>query len=238
MKSGNNASFGRRLRLVTMATVPVAALTIGLAAAFGAPVITPFAQSAVGLGTAEPFAVLAGSTVTNTGPSILTGDLGVSPGTAITGFPPGLDIGATHPPTPSPLQAQNDLTTAYNDAAGRGPVTTCRRDLGGQTLAPGVYNSAGALGLTGTVTLDAQNDPNAVFIFQAGSTLITASNSTVALINGAQAVQRLLAGRQLGDARHEHHVRRHRDGADVDLRADRHHGRRPVARPQRRCDPR
>lgn len=144
------------------------------------------AQSSVGLGTATPFAVLAGTTVTNTGPSIISGDLGVSPGAAVTGFPPGLVTnGTVHAADAVAAQAQADLTTGYDDAAGRTPATTVSSDLGGQTLAPGVYNSASALGLTGTLTLDAQNNPDAVFIFQAGSTLITASNSTVNLINGA-----------------------------------------------------
>lgn len=146
------------------------------------------AQSSVGLGTATSFAVLAGSAVTNTGPSKISGDLGVSPGTAVTGFPPGeVTNGTQHKADAVALQAQSDLTTGYNDAAGRTPATAVSSDLGGQTLAPGVYKAASALGLTGTVTLDAQGDPNAVFIFQAGSTLITASNSTVALIRGAQA---------------------------------------------------
>jgi LPXTG-motif cell wall-anchored protein len=83
--------------------------------------------------------------------------------------------------------AKADLVLAYDDAAGRIPVTTVAADLGGQTLKAGVYNSASSLGLTGTVTLDAENNPDAVFIFQAGSTLTTASSSKVALINGAQA---------------------------------------------------
>jgi hypothetical protein len=146
------------------------------------------AQPPVGLGTAAPFAVLAGSTVTNTGPSVVSGDLGLSPGTSVTGFPPGKVInGKKHVTDAVALQAQKDLTTAYNDAAGRTPVTTVSKDLGGQTLAPGVYHAAKAIGLTGTVTLDAKGNASAVFIFQAGSTLITASSSTVKLIDGAQA---------------------------------------------------
>lgn len=146
------------------------------------------AQPTVGLGAAAPFAVLAGTTVTNTGPTVVSGDLGVSPGNAVTGFPPGQVINGTqHVADAVALQAQNDLTTAYNDAAGRTPETTITGDLGGQTLVAGVYNSAAGMALTGTVTLDAENDPNAVFIFQAGSTLITASSSTVALVRGAQA---------------------------------------------------
>ncbi len=145
------------------------------------------AQAPVGLGTATSFAVLAGTTVTNTGPSTISGDLGVSPGTAVTGFPPGtVSNGTVHAADAVAAQAQADLTTAYNDAAGRTPFTTVSADLGGQTLVSGVYRG-GALGLTGTLTLNAQGDPNAVFIFQAGSTLITASSSRVAVINGAQA---------------------------------------------------
>jgi hypothetical protein len=162
------------------------ALTVLLAATTGP---ASAAQPPVGLGTATPFAVLAGSTVTNTGPSVINGDLGVSPGTAITGFPPGLVNGATHSADAVALQAKDDLTTAYNDAAGRTPVVAVTSDLGGQTLVAGVYKASSAMGLTGTVTLDAKGDPNAVFIFQAGSTLITGSNSTVALIGGAQACQ-------------------------------------------------
>lgn len=94
--------------------------------------------------------------------------------------------GTQHSADAVALQAQSDLTTAYNDAAGRGPAAVVSSDLGGQTLVGGVYSAASAMGLTGTVTLDGQNDPDAVFIFQAGSTLITASSSTVALINGTQ----------------------------------------------------
>jgi len=124
--------------------------------------------------------------VTNTGPSLVTGDLGVSPGTAITGFPPGLVIGTQHAADAVALKAQTDLTTAYNDAAGRTPARSVPADIGGQTLVRGVYKAAGPLGITGTVTLDAKGNANAVFIFQVGSTLITAPNSTVALINGAQ----------------------------------------------------
>ena len=144
------------------------------------------AQATVGLGTAGSFAVLAGSTVTNTGPSVLTGDLGVSPGTAVTGFPPGTVTGTIHAADAVAAQAQADVTTAYNDADGRSATATVGADLAGQTLISGVY-SGGALGLNGTLTLDAQGDPNAVFIFQAASTLVTGSASRVALINGADA---------------------------------------------------
>ncbi len=144
------------------------------------------AQPPVGLGTADSFAVLAGSTVTNTGPSLLTGDLGLSPGSAITGFPPGKVDGTIHATDAVALQAQSDLTTAYDDAAGRTPAAAVSADLGGSTLTQGVYKSDSSLGLTGTLTLDAEGDPNAVFVFQAGSTLTTASSSHVNLINGAR----------------------------------------------------
>lgn len=145
------------------------------------------AEPAVGLGTAAPFAVLGGTTVTNTGPTVVNGDLGVSPGTAITGFPPGTVAGTQHAADAVALQAQSDLVTAYDDAAGRTPATTVSSDLGGQTLVGGVYKTAAAMALTGTVTLDGQGDPSTVFIFQAGSTLTTGSGSSVALVNGAQA---------------------------------------------------
>ena len=177
-----------RARLSLLLGTPVAGLALaGLLLTTAPPAVA--AQPSVGLGTATSFAVLAGSTVTNTGPTTVSGDLGVSPGTAVTGFPPGqVTNGTIHAADAVALQAQNDLTTAYNDAAGRGPVVDkTGQDLGGQTLVAGVYGATGAMALTGTVTLDAQGDPGAVFVLQAGSTLITASNSTVALIGGAQA---------------------------------------------------
>jgi hypothetical protein len=145
------------------------------------------AATTVPLGTAEPFAVLAGSTVTNTGPSVVNGDLGLSPGTSVTGFPPGTVNGSQHVTDAVAGQAQIDLTTAYNNAAAQAPTGTVSADLGGQRLTPGVYRSASSLGLTGALTLDAQGNANAVFIFQAGSTLTTASASNVNLVNGAQA---------------------------------------------------
>ena len=145
------------------------------------------AQPPVGLGTADSFAVLAGSTVTNTGPSTINGNLGVSPGTAVTGFPPGKVNGTIHAADGVAGQAKTDLTTAYNDAAGRTPALAVSGDLGGlHAHARGVQVGRRRSGLTGTLTLDAQGNPNAVFVFQAGSTLTTASGSHVSLINGAQ----------------------------------------------------
>ena len=147
------------------------------------------AQLPVPLGGAAAFAVLAGSTVTNTGATAVTGDLGVSPGTAVTGFPPGTLIGAQHAGDPTAATAIGDLTTAYNDAAGRTlcPVTVAG-NLGGMTLAAGLYKSTSTLAISsGDLTLDAQGNANAVFIFQMASTLTTTSGRQVLLINGASA---------------------------------------------------
>ncbi|WP_308465140.1 ice-binding family protein [Rathayibacter soli] len=141
------------------------------------------AEAAVGLGTAESFAVLGGTTVTNTGVSDLSGDLGVSPGSAVTGFPPGIvENGVIHTTDGVADTAQQDVTTAYNDAAGRSATALASVDLAGQTLGPGVY-SAPTLSLSGTLTLD--GDASSVFIFQAGSTLITGTSSHVMLTGGA-----------------------------------------------------
>ena len=146
------------------------------------------AVAPVSLGTAASYAVLAASTVTNTGPTTVTGDLGLSPGTSVTGFPPGQVIGAVHIADAAAAQAKTDLTAAYNDAAGRTTTATVPVELGGTTKTSGVYESpAGTFGITGTLTLDAQGNANAVFIFKAASTLITASASNVVLINGAKA---------------------------------------------------
>jgi len=141
------------------------------------------------LGSAGNFAVLAGSTVTSTGLTNITGDVGVSPGTAITGFGPGIIVGTQHAANPTAAQAILDLTTAYNDAAGRTlcPVSVSG-NLGGQTLAPGLYKSTSDLSITsGDLTLDAQGDGAAIFIFQAASTLTTTAGRQVILTNGAKA---------------------------------------------------
>jgi hypothetical protein len=159
------------------------------AALLGTAALASTAQAAsVALGTADSFAVLGGSAVTNTGPSVISGDLGVSPGTAVTGFPPGtVNAGTVHAADAVALQAQHDLATAYIDAAGRSSTATIAADLAGRTLTPGVYTSASSLGLSGALTLDARGDSNAVFVFQAGSTLTAGSASRVLLIGGAQA---------------------------------------------------
>jgi hypothetical protein len=133
------------------------------------------------------FSVLAGSTVTNTGSTTVSGDVGVSPGTAVTGFPPGLSGGAIHTADSAAAQAQAALTAGYIDAAGRSGGTSVSGDLVGRTLTAGVYKSTSSLAVSGNVTLDAQGNPDAVFIFQIASTLTTASGSHVVLANGAKA---------------------------------------------------
>lgn len=174
-----------------MIRVPALRRAGALAIALLTTALTSSAQAAtsVPLGSADAFAVLAGSTITNTGGSVINGDLGLHPGTAVTGFPPGTVNGSEHITDAVALQAKADLTTAYNDAAGRPRSAASPPDIGGQTLTAGVYKtgSVPALELTGNVTLDAQGDPRAVFIFQAESTLITATDSSVTLTNGAQA---------------------------------------------------
>ncbi len=144
------------------------------------------AQPPVGLGTAGAYAVLGGATVTNTGPSVVNGDLGVAPGTAIVGFPPAVLNGTSHAADGAAAQAQADLTAAYGDAAGRTPAALLPADAGGLFLTAGVHKRDSALGLTGDVTLDAQGDPDAVFVLQAG-TLTAASSSRVLLAGRAQA---------------------------------------------------
>ncbi len=152
-----------------------------------APTSASAATPTVSLGSAANFAALAASTITNTGTTPITGDLGLSPGTAVTGFPPGTVDGTVHIADAVAAKAKTDLAAAYDDAAARPTTDTIPVELGGTTETAGVYDSpAGTFGITGTVTLDGEGDPNAVFIFKAASTLITASASSVRLINGAQ----------------------------------------------------
>ena len=168
--------------------VPGFVLVVAMASLTGVRSSASAATGPVPLGTAANFAVLAGSTVTNTGPTTVNGDLGLSPGTSVTGFPPGQVNGTIHAADSVALQAQADLTAAYDDAVASPVTATVPVELGGTTVTPGTYDSAaGTFGITGTLTLDAQGNPDAVFIFQAASTLITASSSSVKLINGAQA---------------------------------------------------
>jgi Ice-binding-like len=144
------------------------------------------ATASIGLKTAVPFSVLGGSTITNTGPTTMFGDLGLAPGSSVTGAP--LVLGQTHIDDAVATEAKSSLTTAYNEAALRPPNGSAGTELAGQEFAPGVYDASESLLLSsGSVTLNAGGDPEAVFIFQVGSTLITGSNTSVSLVGGAQA---------------------------------------------------
>jgi hypothetical protein len=175
---------GARLRASSFA-VGVAVCSAGLlvlAAPGASAAVTP-----VPLGTAAPFVVLAGAGISNTGPTTLNGDLGTFPTTSVSGAGSLTVTGTNHGGDAVTQSAKNALVTAYDSAAAEGPATPIAADLAGQTLAPGVYSSASSIGLTGALTLDGGGDPRAVFVFQAGSSLTTASASTVTLVNGAQA---------------------------------------------------
>jgi hypothetical protein len=161
----------------TFARISVAASIVLLAAG---PAVAQ-----ISLGTAQSFGVLGGSTVTNTGATTVNGNVGVSPGSAVTGFPPGVVVGGSvHSNDAVAMQAQNDLTTAYNEIAST-PCTVdlTGQNLGGLTLTPGVYCFSSSAQLTGALTLDALGNPNALFLFKIGSTLTTASGSSVTVIN-------------------------------------------------------
>ena len=168
--------------------VPIfAALLLIGALIVPAPAMAADYGPTVPLGTTESFAVLAGSTVTNTGPTTIIGDVGLFPGTAITGKASIVLTGTYHQTDAVAQGAKDDLVTAYNNAAGRPGPTLIATELGGKTLYPGVYYSAsGTFQITGTLTLDAQGNDENVFIFLTDSTLVTASQSVVRVINGAR----------------------------------------------------
>lgn len=151
----------------------------------------PLMAQGVDLGTAQDFVVLAGAGITNTGSTTLFGNVGTHPTPSITGFNTVTLDGVIHGDNAVSQQAKLDLLTAYNDAAGRPapPANTYAPifDLGGLTLIPGVYNDPTSFEITGVLTLDGQGSPDSVWIFQTGSTLLTASNSSISLINGADA---------------------------------------------------
>lgn len=162
---------------------------IALALVFAFAAVPAAAQAApVNLATVNPFVVLGGTTVTNTKASVLNGDLGIAPGTALTGFDVAVVNGATHENDGVAKTAQADLTTAYNVAAEQ-PVSggndLSNTDLGERTLAPGAYGFTSSAQLTGALTLDAKGDPNAQFVFEIAEGLTTAPASSVVLVNGA-----------------------------------------------------
>src|ERR1019366_796175 len=175
-------SAGRSWLVASFVIIAAVAMIIVTQSTAGAAV------APVGLGTASSFGVLAGSTVTNTGITSVGGDLGVSPGTAVTGFPPGIVTGTIPSADGGAAGAQSDPTSAYNGAAGRSPSGSVGPSIGaGHSLSPGVYNATSSLDVGGALTLNAPGDPSAVFIFQVGTTLVTDSASAVRLTNGAQA---------------------------------------------------
>jgi len=163
-------------------------MTMGNLLGVAGPMAQPNAVIAeVPLGSDSRFAVLAGSTVTNSGLTTITSNVGLSPGSAVTGFPPGIVIdGKIHASDAHAAKAQLDLTTAYNNAAGRPNPTKVPADIGGMVITPGLYKAPVSLAITGNVTLDGKNNPNSVFIFQVPSTLTTQVDSSVTLINGAK----------------------------------------------------
>jgi len=179
----------RKKMVVVIVAIALVAVVFGVGYILLTQSQSACSQNAVALGSAANFAVLAGSTVTNTGGTTVTGDLGVSPGSAVTGFPPGTVVGTSHIADTAAAGAMVDLTTAYNDAAGRTlcPVSVAG-NLGGQTLSPGLYKSTSGLEISsGDLTLDAKGNANAVFIFQMASTLDTAAGLHVILAGGAKA---------------------------------------------------
>jgi len=166
----------------------VALIGIAVCLAFALIPIGIAQAAPVNLATAQSFVVLSGAAATNSGPSVLNGDLGVSPGTSLSGFNEATVHGAVHGNDSVAAQAQADLTTAYNVAAGQ-PISPGNeltgQNLGGLTLTPGAYGFSSSAELTGQLTLDAQGNPNAQFVFVIGTTLVTESASSVILTNGA-----------------------------------------------------
>jgi hypothetical protein len=167
--------------------IPAMTAVLLLAGMIAIPLAAEASVSPVALRSAEAYSVLGGTGVTSTGNTVLNGDLGVSPSSSIVGFPPGVVNGATHAGDSQAAQAQSDFGLAYTDAAGRTPTATFAGDQNGKTFDAGTYQTSAAFALTGSMTLDGQGNANAVFIFQIGAALNTAANSSMSLINGAQA---------------------------------------------------
>lgn len=147
-------------------------------------------QTPVSLSASSNLAILAGSAISNTGATVITGDIGLSPGTSVGGFPPGILNGTLHINDAIANQAKLDLTAAYNDAAGRTStdIVTLSGNIGGLTLTPGLYKSTSTLAISsGDLTFDAKGNPNAVFIIQIASSLTTTSGRKVILSGSALA---------------------------------------------------
>lgn len=178
----------RRLMTLTRPIRLLAAVALAGALAFSSTIALAAEQPT--MGTAANYAVMGATAITNTGPTQVNGNMAISPDgpTSVTGFPPGVVTGELDAADADAVLAHTDLVGAYNDAAAETTtVNLTGTDLGGLTLTPGTYTFDSSAQLTGTLTLDGGGDTNATFIFQIGSTLTTASNSTVALINGAGA---------------------------------------------------
>lgn len=184
----------------TFAILIIAAMTISLgckkkdtSSSASTPINIPIqttAQATIVMGSASNLAVLGGSSISNTGATNITGDLGLSPGSSVGGFPPGILIGTLHINDAIATQAKLDLTAAYNDAAGRTSIdmVNLAGNIGGLTLTPGLYKSTSSLSISsGDVTFDAKGNPNAVFIIQVASAFTTTSGRKVFLAGGAQA---------------------------------------------------
>lgn len=179
------------MKMLKKLPVLTIAMTVLIGLMLSAPTRVNSATTPVDLATASTFGILANTTITNTGTSSVGGsaggDIGLYAGSSITGLSTLTISGTMHISDATALLAKDDLSKAYDNAAGRTPFTTIATELGGKTLVPGVYTStSGTFGLTGTLTLDGQNDANAVFIFQMTKTLITASASKVIMTNGAR----------------------------------------------------
>jgi Ice-binding-like len=146
-------------------------------------------QAMVPLGAAGHFRVLAGTTVTNTGATVVHGNVGVSPGSAVTGFPPGKVTGKIDKANTAAANGQLALVTAYNNAMGRTHCpTSVAGNIGGKTLGPGLYKSTSSLSISsGDLTLTAHGHPGAVFIFQVQTKFTTTAGRKVILAGGAQA---------------------------------------------------